>query len=125
MKIYVLGNPNFEKDSLPVKILPKLKKSFPNFEFTHLDPTENLPEEPHLILIDTILNTSEVKILRDIDKIENSPQVSLHDFDLGFQLKLAKKLGHIDKVTIIGVPEHIEEDEAIEQIKTYLNKTSH
>ncbi|MBU0467315.1 MAG: hypothetical protein KJ718_05105 [Nanoarchaeota archaeon] len=121
-KIYILGNPSFESDSLPVKLLPKLKSSLPNFQFIHLDPTENLPEEEHLILIDIILGIKEVKVLTDIDKIESSPNVSMHDFDLGFQLKLMKKLGKIDKVTIIGVPQNINESQVLEQIKQTLGK---
>lgn len=61
-------------------------------------------------------------MLTDIDKIESSPNVSMHDFDLGFQLKLMKKLGKIDKVTIIGVPQNINESQVLEQIKQTLGK---
>jgi Ni,Fe-hydrogenase maturation factor len=123
-KIYILGNPNFEQDSLPVKLLPKLKSSLPNFEFIHLDPTENLPEQDHLILIDTILNINEVKLLTesDLEKIQSSPSYSLHDFDLGFQLKLMKKLDKIKKITVIGVPDKKNEIIALNQIKKLLNK---
>ncbi|MFH1802276.1 MAG: hypothetical protein ABH864_02370 [archaeon] len=119
--IYILGNPSFEQDSLPVKLLPKLQAELPQFQFIHLDPTENLPEENHLILIDTILDISEVKVLTDIDKIQSSPNVSMHDFDLGFQLKLMKKLGKIDKVTIIGVPEKGNQEQALNKIKSILS----
>ena len=122
--IYILGNPNFEQDSLPIKLLPKLKSLFPNVNFRHLDPTENLPEQEHLILIDTILDINEVRLLTetDMDKIQSSPNYSLHDFDLGFQLKLMKKLNKIQKVTIIGIPSRGEEsrlaNEAIRLLKT-------
>jgi len=119
--IYILGNPTFEQDSLPVKLLPKLKSELPQFKFIHIDPTENLPEENHLILIDTILDIKEVKILTDINKIQPSPQCSLHDFDLGFQLKLMKKLGKIKKVTIIGIPSEGNEDEILKEIKNILS----
>ena len=118
--IYTLGNPTFEQDSLPVKLLPKLKSELPQFKFIHIDPTENLPEENHLILIDTILDIKEVKILTDIDKIQSSPNISMHDFDLGFQLKLMKKLGKIKKVTIIGVPSEGDENKILEQIEKSL-----
>ena len=33
------------------------------------------------------------------------PRNSVHDFDLGFQLKYLKKLGKLGKVTIIGLPQ--------------------
>ncbi len=122
--IYVLGNPKFEQDSFPTKLLPKLQKEFPRFTFQHLDPTENLPEQERLILIDTIINTNEVRLLteKDLDKIQSSPNYSLHDFDLGFQLKLMKKLNKIQKVTIIGIPSRGEEsrlaNQAIRLLKT-------
>jgi len=112
-KVYLLGNSLFEQDSLPVKLLPKLQKNLPNFEFAHLDPTENLPEQEHLILIDTILNSKKICTLSEseIEKIQKSPTISMHDFDLGLQLRLAKKLGQIKKVTIIGVPPQTEKNE--------------
>jgi Ni,Fe-hydrogenase maturation factor len=120
--IYILGNPNFEQDSLPVKLLPKLQKVLPQFQFIHLDPTENLPEQEHLILIDTILDIAEVKLFneKDLEKIQSSPAYSLHDFDLGFQLKLMKKLNKIQKVTIIGVPPEGDENKILIQIKKAL-----
>ena len=123
-KIYILGNPTFEQDALPVKLLPKLQKELPQFSFQHIDPTENLPEEDHLILIDTILGLKEVRTLdeNNLEKIENSPQVSMHDFDLGFQLKLMKKLSKINKVTIIGVPEQGNQDEILKQINGEIKK---
>jgi Ni,Fe-hydrogenase maturation factor len=113
--IYVLGNPEFEQDSSPVKLIPKLQTSLPQYNFQHLDPTENLPEEPHLILIDTILGLKSVRTLNEteLDKIQSSPQVSMHDFDLGFQLKLMKKLDKIQKVTIIGIPDLIKDPKEI------------
>lgn len=102
--IYILGNLNLEVDSLPLKLIPKLKESFPEIDFVVLDPTENVPEGEHLVIIDTIINSDEVKMLKDIEKIVSSPTCSLHDFDLGMQLKIMKKLGKIKEVTIIGVP---------------------
>lgn len=122
-KIYVLGNPNFEQDSLPVRLLPQLRKILPQFEFQHLDPTENLPEREHLILIDTILGIKEVRTLteKDFDRIQQSPRYSLHDFDLGFQLKLMKKLNKIKKITIIGVPDQGNEKEILKKVKKSLS----
>ena len=114
--IYVLGNPLLREDSLPLKLLPKLRERFKNAAFKEIDPSENLPEEEHLVIIDTIINCEKVCVLKEIDKIETEPRYSLHDFDLGFSLKLMKKLGKIKDVTIIGVPQMIRPDEALEQI---------
>ena len=67
--IYVLGNPLLKKDANPLKFLPYLRKYFKNVAFQELDPTETFPEEEHLILLDTILNIKEIKILEDKAKI--------------------------------------------------------
>ena len=114
--VYVLGNLLFEADSLPIKILPKLKSSILNVNFIELDPTENLPQEDHLVIIDTILGIDKITILKDINKIESQKLCSLHDCDLGFNLKLMKKMGKIKDVTIIGVPSNHEEAKAIKEL---------
>ena len=115
--IYVLGNPLVKEDSLPPKLLPKLKKSFKNINFIELDPTENLPEERHFIIIDTIINAKEIAVIKDVDMLGSSPNYSLHDFDLGFNLKLMKKMGKIKDVTIIGLPPKMEEKKALDGLK--------
>jgi len=124
--IYILGNLNLEIDSLPLKLIPKFREAFPDISFEILDPTENVPEDEHLVIIDTIINSDEVRILKDIEKIQNSPTCSLHDFDLGIQLKLIKKLGKIKDVTIIGVPplSMISEEEAFGGIKREIDNLS-
>ena len=120
-KIFIFGNELVGEDSLPLKILPDLRNEFKEIEFVEIDPTEDLPEEEHFIILDTIINTEEVKILKDIDKIESMPNYSLHDLDLGFNLKLMKKLGKIKDVTIIGVPAEIGENNCLEQVKEVIS----
>lgn len=123
-KIYILGNPLTEKDSLPLKLLPQLRNLFPEINFQHLDPTENFPEEENLVLIDSVVGIDKVRVLSlgDLDKVELSPQCSVHDFDLGFQLKLMKKLGKLKDVNIVGVPFDYGEEKAVEEIKEILMK---
>lgn len=104
-KIYVMGNLLVEQDSLPIKLMPELKKRLPDIEIKELDPSEDIkPERRELIIIDTVINTKSPCLITDIEKIELSNICSLHDFDLGYNLKLMKKFGMIDKVSIIGLP---------------------
>ena len=117
MKIYVVGNLLVEQDSLPIKILPDLKKEIPNFDFIELDPSEDFPKQKTLTIIDTVLDIEKVTLVKNIDKIQLEKICSLHDFDLGYNLKLMKKFGLIEKVNIIGVPDNIEEKEAVKQVK--------
>ena len=119
-KVYVLGNPLLEEDSLPLRLLPRLRKAFPDIEFLEIDPTEEFPEEDELVIIDTVLNTEKVVVIKDIDKLSSQPNYSLHDFDLSFQLKMMKKMGKLKEVEIIGLPPDLDEKEAIDQISTLL-----
>lgn len=115
--IYIFGNPILDFDNLPIRLMPQLAKAFPQLDFILKDPNENLhPDRGELTIIDTVVGPPEVVVLDDIDKIESSPAYSLHDFDLGFNLKLLKKIGHLKKVTIFGVPSKMDQAEALEQL---------
>lgn len=107
MKIYVFGNPLIKEDSVPLSILPDLKKRFPQIEFKVVDPNENFPPkaEKQLILLDTVKGIRHPKLinLSDLESTGSTP-ISPHDYDLLFHLLLLKKLKKIDDVKIIGVP---------------------
>ncbi|MBM3281785.1 MAG: hypothetical protein FJY86_00370 [Candidatus Diapherotrites archaeon] len=104
VRLYVLGNPLEEVDALPIQLLPRLCEAFPSLHFVEIDPTENFPEEEHLIIIDTIINIPRVMVWTDVNAIKSSPSYSLHDFDLGMTLKLMQKMGKLKRVTIFGIP---------------------
>ena len=105
--VYLLGNEIEPTDSLPVQLLPQLQKKFPQITYKRLDPTEELPEyeTDELILIDTVIGISKVKIINDVNYLSLSPRVTVHDYDLPLTLGLARKLGKFKKVTIICVPQ--------------------
>ena len=106
MKVYVLGNPDVDIDSVPLKLLPKLEEKFPEINFIHFDPTEDIDiVDKHLIIIDTVLSLNKVTQFNDLNQWTISPRISLHDFDLPLFLGLLKKLGKVKKITIIGIPE--------------------
>lgn len=116
-KILVFGNPLLAQDSIPLKLVDKLKEAFPNIEFKEFDPNENLETEGrHLDIIDSVEGIEKVMLLTDIDSIRTSKVYSMHDFDLGYSLKLLKKLKYIDTVRIFGVPMKISEKEAFKQL---------
>lgn len=115
MKIYVCGNSLLEEDSLPLRLIDRLREENKGVEFVEFDPTEDLPEEKELLILDTVINVKDVMIIEDIDKFVNKKALSLHDFDLGWNLKLAKKVGKIERVKIIAVPQGMEEGEAVQK----------
>lgn len=105
MKIFIFGNPDIPDDSLLVRLIPQLQKEFIDIEFIHLDPNEEWGDIPgHFIIIDTVQGADRVVVFDDLEKIQKTPLVSLHDFDIAANLKWLKKLGKIKKITIIGVP---------------------
>ena len=104
-------------DNLPIRLAPELAKALPEINFVIMDPNENIyPENKEMIIIDTVLGIDKIKILEDIDKIELSPAFSLHDHDLGFNLKLLKKLGKLKKATIFCIPPNMNKKQALDKL---------
>ena len=105
-KILVFGNPLVDKDKLPLELIPYLTKRFPEIEFKEFDSIEDLQNEgPVIYIIDSVQNIENVTILYNIDQIEISNSLyTIHDLDLGYMLKLMKKVHMIDKVIIFGIP---------------------
>lgn len=123
MKILVFGNPLVEKDSLALRLLPKLKKHFPEIQFKEFDPTENLGEEIEnrkLKVLDVVEGTKKVIVIKEIEQLKQDKLCSMHDFDLGFNLKLLHKIGKLKEVEIIGVPNKMNEKEAFEEVVNIL-----
>ena len=116
MRIYAFGNPLVQKDSMPLLYIKKLRSDFPNVEFREIDPTEDIPKERNIFILDTAVNAQKVQIITDIEKLESNKAYSLHDFDLGITLKLLKKMDLIDSVKIIGVPMEMKEEEAVKEV---------
>ena len=105
-------------DSLPLRLIEKLRQEFKDIEFEEFDPNENLEKEGRdLVIIDSVEGIDKVVLIDDIDKITTQKVYSMHDFDLGHNLKLLKKLGLIDSVLIFGVPMRISERDALKQLK--------
>jgi Ni,Fe-hydrogenase maturation factor len=116
-KIFIFGNPLLKEDSLPLKMMPSLKEALPDIDFIELDPNEDLESlEKEANIIDTVFGIEKVRVIEDIDSIQESPKLSMHDFDLGFNLKLLKKMGRLETVRIFGVPPEIKEEDALEQL---------
>jgi hypothetical protein len=104
-KIYVFGNKLLAEDSLPFRLLPWLKRRFSLIQFRVFDPNENLIlDNKEIIIIDSAEGIERVEIIHDIDQLGVQKIYSLHDFDLALNLKLLKKIGKLEKVTIFAIP---------------------
>lgn len=127
MTVFIFGNPDLLTDSLPLRILPKLKKLFGpstsrRIEFKIQDPNEEweIPEE--LIIIDTVLGIKKVTIFSDLKQFEQTPTNTLHDFDALYNLRYLQKLGKLKKIKIIGLPPTMSEEEAIGEVGALISR---
>lgn len=108
MHLYIFGNPDYQPDAQPFQIIEQLQAQLPDLTYEVINPNQDLPfiGQTHVVILDTILGITKPTLIQDdqLDKIKTSPRSSVHDYDLGFQLKYLKKLGKIGKVTIVGIP---------------------
>lgn len=127
MKILIFGNSLVEQDNLAIRLIPKLKQEFPNIQFIEADPTEELQNYgKDLTMIDIAEGIDEVKILElktldDFSKLQINKIYTMHDFDLGYNLRLLKKLNLIKTVKIICIPFKGDEKEIFNGLKKTLN----
>lgn len=115
MRVYVFGNPLLEEDSLPLELLPELRRRMPDIEFVESDPAD-MPHEEELLIIDTAMGINDVVLIEDIRKLKTCNLMSMHEMDLGQMLKLMKAAGMIKEVKIIAVPKGIQAEEALDRI---------
>jgi len=104
-------------DSLPLKILPELKKLFPEIDFVTKDPNEDWDDVGDITIIDTVVGITDVKVFDTLKDFIRAPRFSLHDFDAYTNLLMLEKLGKIKKVTIIGISPSIPQQKTIEEIE--------
>lgn len=111
--IYIFGNPDLENDSLPLRILPELKRYFPKLRFCVMDPNEEWGAPEMLVIIDSVLGIKEPAVFDDLRCFSDSPRVTLHDFDVIAQLRWLDKLGRLGETRIIGLPAEMTEGRAL------------
>lgn len=123
MKVYLVGNTLVKEDSLPLKLLPKLKKAFPKLEFVEADPNENFIPEEGSIIIDTVVGIDQVRWFDTLDDFMQTRSVSPHDYDLMFHLRMLEKLKKITSVKILGVPVSIKMNALFDELTQILTST--
>jgi len=116
MTVYVLGNPEIEEDSLPLRILPKLREALPEINFEIKDPNEDWGVDDSFILIDTVRGIEDVTVFETLSAFTRTKSVTMHDFDVFLNLMFLEKLGMLMEYKIVGVPPTMNEDEAFEKV---------
>ena len=120
MRIFIFGNEDLEMDSLPVKMLPELKENFPQHEFIFQDPNEEWDLDEPFFVIDTVEGLPEPHTFNGVDAFEDTPKLSMHDFDALSNLRFLKKLGKLPEVKVIGLPVEISKQRALKFISKQL-----
>jgi Ni,Fe-hydrogenase maturation factor len=120
-RISVFGNSLVDKDSISIRILTQLQRSFPNIDFLVEDPTETLkPPDDDWWIIDAAEGVKQVTLIEDISKLEPTKSASVHDYDLSFDLYLLKKIGKLPIVHLIAIPNTMNEKKALSQVMKIL-----
>ncbi len=119
-KVLVFGNPYLKEDNLAVRIGNKLE--LPGFKIEMCSRPDDLLNHDleSSFLLDVAKGIDKVELFDDIDSLEFSVIFSLHDFDLGFFLKLLKEAGKLEKVNIIGIPLDYDEEKAVKEVRSLI-----
>lgn len=120
MIIFIFGNQDLTQDSLPLKLLPALRKRFPQINFLIKDPNEEWETPDDITVIDTVVGIDKVQVFTDLGAFINAPRVTLHDFDALTNLKYLQKIGKLKKIKIIGIPPSLDEGKALNEVTAIL-----
>lgn len=122
--VYYFGNKDVACDNAVFPVVNRLQNVFPEISFVFVKPNQDVPfvDEKKVIILDTISGIDDVTVISesDLDKLVLNKSLSVHDFDLGFQLLYLKKLGKLHEITIIGVPQNTSVDH--ERIQSIFKK---
>jgi Ni,Fe-hydrogenase maturation factor len=124
MNVYVFGDEYVAEDIRAIEVARELQNAVEDVSFVFVGPNEDVPfaNEPRIVILDTIQGLQDVALVEGdaIDRLTLSPRGSVHDFDLAFQLRYLKKLGKLEEVTLIGIPQEGEVDHLL--IKSIFRK---
>ena len=92
MKISVFGNPDLKEDRAALKLIPWLKKKYPQALIEIEDPAAGLKPAEDWLIVDVCRGIDRPTEFKDLDQFEAVRRVSVHDYDLAMELKLLKNL---------------------------------
>ncbi|MBT4823889.1 hypothetical protein HN695_00800 [Candidatus Woesearchaeota archaeon] len=126
--ILCFGNEFIKQDSLAKEIANEI--NMPEIEFIMCDSPDDILEfskispNKEIIILDVVQNIEEPMIINNIDDLEAGKLCTLHDFDVGFFLKLMKELGQIKDIKIIGIPQTGDKEKIKKEVIRRINDSS-
>ncbi|MFH1839273.1 MAG: hypothetical protein ABH820_03235, partial [Patescibacteria group bacterium] len=115
-EVWIFGNPDYEPDALPLRILPELQKHFLKIDFVIKDPNEDWELPDKLIVLDTVQGIEKVTKFTSLKHFATQSRISMHDFDLGMKLMWLEKLKKLPPFVIIGIPMGASKSEILNDI---------
>jgi Ni,Fe-hydrogenase maturation factor len=106
--LLAFGNPYLNEDNLALQVADLIiKDRIKGLEVVKcVSPDEVLGyTDKDFFILDVAEGAKQATLIDDIDKLKSRSLCTLHDFDLGFFLKLMKETGKLDKVRIICIPQ--------------------
>ncbi len=120
--LLVFGNEYLKEDNMAIKIAEELKLNNIDIKRCYsVDSIFNYYDYEKIFVLDVVKNIDKATLIEDIDKIKEHALFSLHDFDLGFFLKLMKELGTLKEIKIIGIPQKGDKEEIKESVLKILD----
>ena len=120
--VLCFGNEYIKEDALAKEIADELK--IENVRFVKCDDLNQILDykNENLFILDVAEGISKIEIIKDIDKIKTKNITSLHDFDLGYFLKLMKEIGKLKAINIIAIPIGMDKEKAKKELKSIFQK---
>lgn len=118
--ILVFGSEVIKSDNLALNLYDELREEFSHLEFVKCFNPEDLYdylEYDQIYILDVIEGIDDVQMIKDLNLIKEKKLYTIHDLDLGFTLKLMKKLGKSKKIKVIGIPMKMEKKKAKQKVE--------
>lgn len=112
------GNEYLKQDNLAIIISKEI--GLPNTDVMRcysVDDMFKVQGYDKVFILDVVKDIKEVTLITDLDKIKQKKIFSMHDFDLGFNLKLLKEVNKIKYISIIGIPQEGDKESIKKRIK--------
>jgi len=119
--VLCFGNEAIKEDMLAKELADEIE--IDGIEFVKCNSVDDLfSYSGNIYIMDVAKGIKKVTLIEDIKKLEANKLISLHDFDLGFFLKLMNEIGKIKNVKIIGIPMESNKEDAKKEAIQILKK---